>query len=278
MISQKFCLTCHDSDGATNTTARTRTVGTPDAFKPWEGVSTGYSTADGAAAANGLINVFSQFTTTYSSVHPVRGALNRDYPISTLLATPYNNQSASRGATGGTKSLSVVLNCFDCHNTPGKPLTDRTVAAHGNGETIRGTIYTASTLCIVCHKGYVNLPHPSGSAGATVYGTDMFMCEDCYNCHGSSGESYTPTAITTVRPVRAMDYHGYDTLVSGGVWPAPGGKPYAFIRNTSSFGGGYHNPKSGIGETFTNATCNGGGGTGCAANGGTAIYTPGGSS
>lgn len=280
VLTQKFCLACHDSNGATNTTARSNNGGTGTATMPFGGISTGYAIADGAAAVNGLINVYTQFSTTFSSVHPVRGSLNRDFPTKARLAVPYNGQAGTRVDAGGTKTLSVVMNCFDCHNTPGTPLTTRTIVAHGYTTTpLRGTVYTNSyTLCGVCHTGYTVVDnHGAGSAMASATGrsTEGFNGA-CYSCHGDSGDIDTPIAVTTVRPRRAQNYHGFNTLVGGGVWPTGGGKPYAFIRNTDSYPNpGYHRPLRGIGELATgSATCSGG--AGCAANSGTRTYSPGG--
>lgn len=279
VLTQKFCLACHDANGATNNTARSNNGGTGTATMPFGGVSTGYSVADGAAVANGLVNVKSQFTTTNSSVHPVMGSLNRDFPSSARLAAPYNN-NRTRPGTSGTKTLSVVINCFDCHNTPGTPLTTRTIVAHGYTSTpLRGTVYTASyTLCGVCHTGYtVGDQHGAGSAMASATGRTLEGFNgQCYSCHGDSGDSDGGVAPATVRPRRGQNYHGFNTLVGGGTWPTTNSKPYGFIRNTATYAGtGYHRPLRGIGELATGtATCTGG--TGCAGNSGARTYTPGG--
>ena len=280
VLTQKFCIACHDNNGATNPTARSNNGGTGTAYMPFGGVNLGanYTVQNGAAVAGGVIDVKTQFATTNSSVHPVLGPLNRDYPAASRLAVPYNNHSASRGASGGTKSLSVVINCFDCHNTPTTPFTTRTVAAHGNNATLRGDVYTNPyTLCQVCHTGYtVANNHGAGSAMASSTGrSGEGFNSGCYSCHGDSGDTDGGSTPTTVRPVRGQGYHGFNTLIGGGVWPTGGGKPYAFIRNTETFAGGYHRPLRGIGELTTgSATC--GGNTGCVGNGSARTYTPGG--
>ncbi|WP_243688279.1 CxxxxCH/CxxCH domain c-type cytochrome [Geotalea toluenoxydans] len=177
IITQKFCLKCHDSNGASNTTARSGTGATR--YMPFGGVSLGsnYSPTNGASTQDGLINVFRQFSTANSSKHPVRGPRKAGYPTNARLAQPYNNFTR----TAGTIANSVVMNCFDCHNKPTPPLTLRTVAAHGADATnyLRGvpTIpSTASspsasnnvTLCKVCHTGYApggtTSHHGTGSA------------------------------------------------------------------------------------------------------------------
>ena len=285
VLTQKFCLACHDGNGATNPTART-TGG--HQYMPWGGVNLGanYTVANDAAAAGGVIDVKSQFATTNASVHPVLGPVTRDFPYSTRLAAPYDNIGTARdsnGTTGHTTALSVVLNCFDCHNTPTTPLTTRTVAAHGNAASLRGTIYVASpTLCSTCHitsgtnqYGGNTQNHGTGSAWATTgsnHGTGVM--NNCHYCHGSN-----TTATAPVRPIRAQDYHGNNALVGGGLWTnvTPNGRPFAFIRGWS--GTAYQRPYRSSEFTTGSAqcgagTCPGGGQVG---DGATRNYTPGGS-
>jgi hypothetical protein len=279
VLTQKFCLSCHDSDGATNTTARTA-GGTQ--YMPWGGVNLGanYTVANGAAAAGGIVDAKTQFATTNSSVHPVLGPRSSDYPVDTRLAAPYNNIGTTRVAGAHNLANSVVLNCFDCHNTP-TPLTNRTVAAHGNAVTLRGTIYVASpTLCSTCHitsgtgqYGGNTQNHGTGSAWAATgsnHGTTVMP--NCHYCHGSNTSTTAP-----VRPMRAQDYHGNNALVGGGSWPTVNSRPYAFIRGWS--GTAYHRPFRSTEFTTGSAqcgagTCPGGGQVG---DGSTRNYTPGGS-
>jgi len=277
VLTQKFCLACHDNNGATNPTARTP-GGT--AFMPWGNINLGanYTVANGAAAAGGVINVKSQFATTNSSVHPVLGPRSSDYPVNTRLAAPYDNIGTVRTAGGHSLANSVVLNCFDCHNTPTAPLTNRTVAAHGNAETLRGTIYVngaASTLCTTCHTGYTAAPasasfHGSGSAWAAT-GSSHDSRITCHACHGSNTGS-----ARAVRPLGAQDYHGNNALVGGGLWPTVNSRPYAFIRGWT--GGAYHRPYRSSEFAAGSATC--GAGTcptnGQVGDGTTRTYGPGG--
>lgn len=255
VITQKFCLKCHDSNGATNSGARV-TGGT--ATNPWN---------DGAT----VIDVSSQFNTTNSSWHPVKGPRNKDFPTPAKLNAPYNN--FTRVGTSGTKTNGVVINCFDCHNDATTPFTRRTVTAHGYGSTIRGTINVASpTLCIKCHAGYTTAPgHGTGSA-YTITSTSMTTTEQnlCSNCHSS--------LTASVRPVRAQDVHGVNALPTSGSqtktlrWLAGGtqGVPIAFIRNTSILAN--HNPKNIAGTGYT-AQCSMGSTCGSRAG---SPYTPGG--
>ena len=274
VLTQKFCLACHDSNGATNTTART-SGGT--AAMPFGGVAlgAGYTATANAIGTQGLVDVKTQFATTNSSVHPVLGPRNKDFPTAARLNDPYK-PTGTRG-TSGTKSDSIVLNCFDCHNVSGaSPLTTRTVAAHGNAVTIRGTIYVNSpTLCLACHIGTYNSGnlHGTGSAWAATGSSHSSTVPACQRCHGGN------TAATTApaRPRPAQDYHGSNSLYGGGLWPTVNSRPYAFIRSWS--GTAYHRPYRSSEFTTGSATC----GTGDCNNGdqvgdgSTRTYTPGGS-
>ncbi|WP_243371778.1 hypothetical protein [Geotalea sp. SG265] len=276
VISLRFCIRCHSSQGATNPAARSAN-GTPagSANMPFGG-TTGYTVAsgNGVTVAGGTINVFTQFTTANSSVHPVRGPLNRDFPIASRLSVPYNGQVAGRVATGGTKTLSVIINCFDCHNTyNGTPKTLRTTAAHGTNNTqmVRGNIYsaTAPNLCTICHTGYTSTSnHGSGSAMNGNSDGSEGWATTCWNCHSS-------TTTKPARPMPAADYHGFNKLVSGANWTGTGAnqRPFAFIRNTTNFIG--HRPKTATEWTTGNATCVGDS-SHCAGKNGTQTYSPGG--
>lgn len=249
VLTQKFCLACHDSNGATNPTARTP-GGT--AFMSWGGVDLGpnYTVGKGAAAAGGVIDAKTQFATTNSSVHPVRGPRNKDFATPARFNAPYNN--FTRPGTSGTRTEGVVMNCFDCHNISGaSPLTSRTVAAHGNAETIRGNIWTnPNTLCQVCHAGYNtgSSTHGSGSAlsSSTNNGMTTYLNERCHFCHSRH-------QVDPARPARAADYHGFNSLAGGALWPTINARPYAFIRNTAMLN--YHDPKTSPERTETTASC-----------------------
>jgi nitrate/TMAO reductase-like tetraheme cytochrome c subunit len=278
VITQKFCLACHDSNGATNPTARSTATST--AAMPFGGIALGtnYTAANNAIGTQGTIDVKTQLATTNSSRHPVLGPRTRDFPYSTRLAAPYNNIGTTRdanGTTGHTTAASVVINCFDCHNTPA-PLTTRTIVSHGNAVTLRGTIYAlgaVSTLCSTCHIGYtVSGTHSTGSAWAAT-GSSHNVSRNCQDCHGS----YKTAA--PVRPVRAQDYHGNNALVGGGLWPTVNSRPYAFIRAWS--GTAYHRPYRSSEFTTGSATCGAGtcpsgGSGGQVGDGSTRTYTAGG--
>lgn len=292
VVSQKFCLKCHDANGAGNTKARTA-VGSQ--YMPWGGTQgANYTVANGAAAANGLVNVDAQFATTNSSVHPIKGPRNKGFPTPARYNPPYNNFTRAGGATAAAavKTDGVVMNCFDCHNVVGTPLTRRTVAAHGNAVTLRGIPFISgtpaagtneATLCKVCHAGYDTNTGASHGASPTTALTNINRTEKvpftrwgCNVCHSSG---YNTAAV---RPVRAMDVHGVNALPAtgqtlSGNWLATG-KPYAFIRNRSYLGN--HSPAL-IGGVAANtpSACNmigTDGGTVCN-NQGSKTYTLGGS-
>ncbi len=283
VITQKFCLACHDSDGAVNTAARSNNGGTGTAAMPFGGIALGanYTAANGAIGTQGLIDVKTELATTNSSYHPVLGPLNRDYPYSTRLAAPYNNIGTTRDSNTGTlhtKALSVVINCFDCHNASASLKTNRTIVAHGGAETLRGTIYVSSpTLCLACHIGYSSAPgsstsHGAGSAGQWNGNSGEAATTNCAYCHSSAGINTEPA-----RPIPAQDYHGFNSLVGGGLWPTVNSRPYAFIRSWT--GTAYHRPYRSSEFTTGTATCGAGTcpGNGNVGDGSTRTYTPGGS-
>lgn len=282
IITQKFCLACHDSNGATNTTARNGATGT--ATMPWSGVNLGatYTTANGAAAAGGVINVKSQTLTTNASFHPVQGPRYAGYPATSLMVAPYNGTR-----TAGTLANSYVMTCFDCHNQTGTLLTTRTSASHGNAVSLRAafnfptsaanmTVTNGQALCRVCHN-------PNATSGATGHYTGSAfgfstgrteknapLAYGCNSCHSSGIDNATSAA----RPVRAQDVHGYPSTVSGSATYKK-----AFIRgtiigtNTNTQLQNYVPQK--IGATTYSSTCTGMGGTICAGSR-TRTNTPGG--
>ncbi len=246
-ITQLFCLKCHDAGGATNTTARAGS--SPSATAPFGGGFT-------------ATNSYAQFATTNSSKHPILGPLTKDYPTAARMADPYK-PTGTRG-TSGTTSAGVVMNCFDCHNTPTTPLTARTVAAHGNANTIRGTIQVASpTFCNVCHLNYaVVSQHGTGSAFAVgdsqMKGT---VIPNCDNCHAASSTGDSDL-------VRAENVHGTSTLPASGTTAKTGRwvsspLPISFIRNTASLTN--HQPRVAGGTTYAPQCSMNGDNAACAA-------------
>lgn len=267
-IQVNLCLHCHDSNGATNVDAQ---VPGGSATKPFATTIAGAGYTGAGVTAGGVTgavtDIAAAFATTNSSYHPVRGKQNNWYAKLTRMVAPWN--TATRGGTADTTSWGDLISCWDCHALPTDSGTiTGTVTAHGAAQTLRGTatvILTPSstnavTLCSKCHDKYSNLAdtanysHGADSAfsGNTGRSTKLpFLQYGCNMCHSSGYD----TAV--VRPVRAMDVHGVNTLpaVSNGValsgrWSTGADKrPYAFIRNTSYLG--THDPASISGTTYT---------------------------
>lgn len=290
VITQKFCLACHDNNGATNSTARSNNGGTGTAMMPFGGVNLGatYTLLNGAAAAGGVVDAKTQFASANSSAHPVTGPRSKSYPTSTKLVAPYNNFTR----TAGTKSDSVVMNCFDCHNetlTIASRITNRTIVAHGNALTIPGTLYAAAaggnsvaspTFCLNCHIGGYNTTAQGHGTGSAISASNSAMSAarfaTCANCHFSNG-------FKPARPLQAADIHGFNGLAAnGGAWTygnANGMRPVALIRNVGRWTTTSPRPRSAPGLTGTGSNCGGNmntstGGVSCNEN--MAAYTPGG--
>lgn len=293
VITQKFCLKCHDAGGAANPAARIPTTGT--AFKPFGTTiaGAGYVTPLSAGVAGGVVDVDTQLSVTNSSYHPVKGPNNNSYVTTATINAPYGVAKVN-----GTPSNGVVMNCFDCHNVVGTPLTRRTVAAHGNAVTVRGVVTVSGTLtngnppsatndvtfCKVCHSTatYQNGTNRHGAGSAFTSSTDKDMIAyvnyGCNICHSSG---YT-TAV--IRPVRGQDVHGVNVLPTGGLtktgrWSGAAtgtpalvdARPYAFIRNTQVLPN--HVPLKNGATTYSTA-CMGGNASPCSQ--GTQTYAPGG--
>jgi hypothetical protein len=251
VITVKFCMKCHDSNGATNPTALTRnatnTATTGTAMMPFGGLNLGanYTVVNGAAAAGGLVNVASQFAAANSSRHPVGAPNSRAYPYSTKLVAPYNglgttrdaNTLAANTASPRVKANSIILVCDDCHTT-GTTITTRMITSHGNAASLRGTYYaTGPTLCTTCHIGTYNDTtngrHNTGSAFSVGTTRAASALNNCEACHFSK-----ISAATAVRPIKASDIHGFNNILGGAAWTygsANGMRPIAFLRNTASF-------------------------------------------
>ena len=172
----------------------------------------------------------------------------RDFPSAARLVAPYNN-NGSRPGTSGTKTNSVVLSCFDCHNVPTTPLTTRTNVAHGNAAFLRGTTWAANpTLCSICHVaayGSTTGGHGAGSAWSNNVASDhdATVQRNCHDCHASA-------TTKPARPVPAQDYHGFNRLAGSGtdaLWPVGATesyRPFGFIRNRTNWtaANAFHRP------------------------------------
>ncbi len=274
VISLKFCIKCHDANGATNITARSGTA--PTQYLPFgTGSQNGaaYTVGLSAGVVGGVVDVDTMFSVTNSTYHPVKGPQNNRYASGTRMAVPY-------GVTKSAVANGIVMNCFDCHNSPA-PRTTRTVAAHGSTapNAYRGTVYdTTNTLCHVCHTGYLvpsGNAHGTGSAfnSSIDSGMNTYLRNQCQRCHASTN--------TAVRPVRAEDAHGFNRFAGTGtdaMWPrgtTETYRPYAFMRNATQWTTTSWKPLSGPGVPIGSATCGGSmSASGCGDN--MTTYSPGG--
>lgn len=214
IVAQRFCLKCHDSDGAFSSSAR---------------VTGGSATQPFGTTAGTRLDVDAQFATTNASAHPIKAPRQNSYCNSNngTMVAPYGVAK-----TPGTPSNGVVIVCWDCHNIPTTAYTNRTIDAHGSGATaslLRG-VYSAtltqSTFCNVCHNNYTSFAnsaatYPHGTRGNMNNATISGYCQHCH--------SGTPTEA---RPERAKSVHGFNARSVA--YPSAQ-RPFAFLRNTVVF-------------------------------------------
>ncbi|RIX39666.1 MAG: CxxxxCH/CxxCH domain-containing protein, partial [Rhodocyclales bacterium GT-UBC] len=292
MINQ--CLKCHDSNGATNASAR---IGA-DPTKPFGttiGSTTNYTGADVTAGGTpgGVTDVNYSFATSNASYHPIRGRQNNSYVTATRMYAPWNGITKT---AGNTTSWGYIISCWDCHAPQGATgLQTMTVTAHGGTTTLRQAYWSANAtnLCTACHRtvpatGASTNNHGAGSAWASGgNGTPGQAARDaCYRCHGSYTNSKPP------RPYAGQDAHGFNAFApyagtGDTMWPVGSTaaqekyRPYAFMRNAGSVGTwntagdtvGWR-PASAPGIPAGTATCRRGSASGCS--NGHGDYTPGG--
>jgi hypothetical protein len=86
VITQKFCIKCHDSNGATNPGARVGGAVTSQ-YKPFNTTisGAGYVTPLSAGVAGGVVDVDTQLATINTSRHPVKGPRSAGYPTNVRL-------------------------------------------------------------------------------------------------------------------------------------------------------------------------------------------------
>ena len=268
-IMKNHCLKCHDSNGATSTTAQI-TGGSP--FKPFG------ATVAANGTNQGVLDVASQFASTNRAFHPVLVKQNNGYTNTggTRMVAPWN---ASVAKTATTTVYGPLISCWDCHAPNGSTAatTLTTSMTHGVAKVVaadavelRGSVYLSSTttagnLCINCHvvTGNTTNHGTTGSAiTSSTNGSMTYFSNRCYFCH-----SGVETNAHAARPIGAGDVHGYNTT-SAGAAISTGGKGYAFIRRT-----GLGQIVRQVGATAYTATCGTGSGI-CSQ--GMDVYTPGG--
>jgi len=271
-IMVNHCLKCHDSNGATSTTAQIPAASGGTAFKPFG------ATVAANGTNQGVLDVAGQFASTNRAHHPVLAKVNNGFTNTggTRLVAPWN-ASATKSAT--TTVYGALISCWDCHAPNGSTsaTTLTTTMTHGKTKTVttdavelRGSVYLSSTttagnLCLNCHvvSGGTTL-HGTGSAmqASTSNSQMTYFQNRCYFCH-----SGVETNAHAARPIGAGDAHGYNTTAAGAAITT-GGRGYAFIRRT-----GLPQIVGRVGATAYTATC--GSATGICTQG-MSTYTPGG--
>jgi predicted CxxxxCH...CXXCH cytochrome family protein len=280
-IMVNHCLKCHDSNGATSTTAQIPTTGS--AFKPFG------ATVAANGTNQGVLDVAAQFASTNRAQHPVLIKNNNNFTNTggTRLVAPWNASVTKTGSSVANSATvyGALISCWDCHakngSTAATTLVNTNAAVvldtHGITKTVttdavelRGSVYLSSTttagnLCLNCHvvSGGTTL-HGTGSAMATSSSNNSmtYFQNRCYFCH-----SGVETNAHAARPIGAGDAHGYNTTSTGAAITT-GGKGYAFIRRT-----GLGQIVKAVGATSYTTTC--GSGTGICTQG-MGTYAPGG--
>jgi hypothetical protein len=140
--------------------------------------------------------------------------------------------------------------CDDCHTT-GTSLTTRTITAHGNAASLRGTFFVtgATQMCMDCHIAsgtnlYPDTSQTKGHGTGSGFYSAAAGDEDrpanamprCNYCHFSNPNTYAAAN----RPRYAQDIHGFNEIYgtttpgTGSTWTAGnanGMRPIAFMRN-----------------------------------------------
>jgi len=288
ILTQKFCLACHDSNGATNPTARSAnnaTAGGANQYMPFGGLNMGttYWPRNGAARNGGLIDVKTAAANTNSSKHPMQGPLFKAFPNPNKMHAGYNG--FTRNSAANTKAVGVVLTCFDCHfdggySAAGSNIGTRSVISHGTANWLRGnyagTAAANNSLCNDCHVAYTTTGGNHGSGSALATGTSSMSTlstfATCQNCHFSA-------TTKPARPIPAADLHGFNTMASGAnVWGygnSAQARPFAFLRNVVRFTATSPRPAAGANwTTAVRGNCGGSAPAGCGDD--MSNYTPGG--
>jgi hypothetical protein len=162
--------------------------------------------------------VDTQFSTSNTSFHPVKGAQNNTFCDTDTMESPW---------TGGN-----TMTCFDCHNATTE-LTYGTTAAHGGSNNLRAAVLagakgTVTALCVECHKASVywstNIHGGTGSAYSGEVNSRHQTGDHwgCTECHGNAAFG----ADVATRADRAINSHGFNTAGE-----------YSFLRSISSGAG-----------------------------------------
>jgi len=190
-----FCLSCHDTNGATIVAGRTDPDpdATTDPLNPFNDGLTNAHEPDGLDASPAphsrgrVLDVTAQFNTLNTSHHAVLGAAYGS-------AAPFGSSvdNAIQGATGGRADLAwnSQLNCEDCHYGTGTTM----LSGHGTANAryflrdLSGndTLATAGTVnCYRCHDPSDSVSvYPEHDKGAHIDDSLNLFGVSCLNCHG----------------------------------------------------------------------------------------------
>jgi len=203
-----FCMTCHDSDGASgiavvgNGTAVTTSPTTQEALAPFNDTDGGYGNLGASSPSNQttrtrVVDVFSQFATTNASHHAVRGQRYSSNDPN-WSSTTFVNRTLKSGQNLQSVRETATLHCADCHTVD--------TNAHGGANifmlTAGGTSNTNSTIdktCTQCHNSgtYIN-----GTGGRWDHKNERDVWGDgtasasnwdnseCLLCHGGGSADY----------------------------------------------------------------------------------------
>jgi predicted CXXCH cytochrome family protein len=181
-VQNNFCLHCHDSNGASDSTVP---VPGGTALRPF------------TSNLRNAPNVFAQLETSNSTFHPVRGAASNPFCVpsasngNVITMEPPWNQTATHN----------VISCFDCHNANGHGASNqRMIRASVDFDAMAaGTITNGApveTFCLLCHKSSIYLTgsndnnvgsrfekHPGGQNQHGAGGGNEL---GCMGCHGGT--------------------------------------------------------------------------------------------
>ena len=181
-VQNNFCLHCHDSNGASDSTVP---VAGGTALRPFTS-----NTQDAS-------NVFAQLAPTNSTFHPVRGAASNPFCVpsasngNVITMQPPWNHTATHN----------VISCFDCHyaNGHGGPNQRMIRAAVDFDAMAAGTLTSGlpvEAFCTLCHKSTTYVTPPRRSVAGSRYeyhGTNQGQHSadggnelGCMGCHGGT--------------------------------------------------------------------------------------------
>jgi hypothetical protein len=209
----EFCMSCHDSDGAT--IIQTRTDPDPDAttdpLNPYnDGVTNGHEPDgfDGTPAPHSrtdVVDIKSKFAVTNTSHHAVLGpayGAGSD-PFTAVPTTPLDTAVFGTHPYGGAITWTSTLECEDCHVGTDREGQDVKLVGHGTvnsrymlrdrfGNDALGDYDSNFTIiCLKCHDPNDDLSTGTSTtyaahnrAGDHMTDANNLFGIGCLNCHG----------------------------------------------------------------------------------------------